>query len=122
MFDALSLHLRHILSSRCLGVFKLTKCSLGKLVRWSLVPASSNTRPPKPILVLQASTEAKHHPALLKALAAALKVDASQIVDFDLNVCDTQPGVIGGEKSIPVHMSCTQAQMLLLHAVTDLCI
>ena len=38
-----------------------------------------------------------HHPLLLTLLAKELGVDAASIVDFELNVCDTQPGVIGGE-------------------------
>ena len=39
----------------------------------------------------------KHHPALLRVLGQTLGLDPSAIVDFDLNVCDTQPGTIGGE-------------------------
>ena len=42
---------------------------------------------------------ARHHPALLAALAAELGVDPEAIADFDLNVCDTQPGVLGGVDS-----------------------
>lgn len=38
-----------------------------------------------------------HHPALLRLLASELKCSTSDIVDFELSVCDTQPGVIGGE-------------------------
>ncbi|KAK9905851.1 hypothetical protein WJX75_007577 [Coccomyxa subellipsoidea] len=37
-----------------------------------------------------------HHPALLRLLASELKCSTSDIVDFELSVCDTQPGVIGG--------------------------
>lgn len=37
-----------------------------------------------------------HHAALLRCLAKELKCEAGDIVDFELNVCDTQPGVIGG--------------------------
>ncbi len=38
-----------------------------------------------------------HHPALLRVLAKELNCSTEDIVDFELNVCDTQPGVIGGE-------------------------
>ena len=38
----------------------------------------------------------KHHPALLAAVADAAGVPVESIVDFDLNVCDTQRGAIGG--------------------------
>ena len=39
---------------------------------------------------------APHHPALLAALAAELRCEPSAMVDLELVVCDTQPGVIGG--------------------------
>ena len=41
--------------------------------------------------------EDKHHSSLLKVVADQLKCSPSDIVDFELNVCDTQDGVIGGE-------------------------
>lgn len=37
-----------------------------------------------------------HHPLLLAVLADQLNCDAHEIVDFDLEVCDVQPSVIGG--------------------------
>jgi hypothetical protein len=37
-----------------------------------------------------------HHPLLLEILAKELGVAVDDIVDFELNVCDTQDGVIGG--------------------------
>lgn len=37
-----------------------------------------------------------HHPLLLEILAKELDVAAEDIVDFDLSLCDTQAGVIGG--------------------------
>lgn len=40
--------------------------------------------------------EEKHHSLLVKAIADELQCSPSAIVDFELNVCDTQPGVIGG--------------------------
>lgn len=41
----------------------------------------------------------KHHSQLLAAVAAAAGVPADAIVDFDLNVVDTQAGVLGGAGS-----------------------
>ncbi|KAL6076631.1 Aspartyl aminopeptidase [Balamuthia mandrillaris] len=38
----------------------------------------------------------KHHPILLQLLAKEMGVEASQICDFDLSVCDTQPSCVGG--------------------------
>ena len=38
----------------------------------------------------------KHHAPLLAAVAAAAGVDPASIADFDLNLCDTQAGVVGG--------------------------
>jgi aspartyl aminopeptidase len=37
-----------------------------------------------------------HHPLLLAVLAEELGCDAHEIVDFELEVCDVQPSVIGG--------------------------
>ncbi|KAL4425327.1 hypothetical protein ABPG75_009343 [Micractinium tetrahymenae] len=42
------------------------------------------------------SAAARHHPLLLRLLAKELGCRPEDIVDFDLNVIDTQPGVIGG--------------------------
>ncbi len=41
-----------------------------------------------------------HHPLLLEILAKELGVKVEDIVDFELNVCDTQDGVIGGKLSL----------------------
>jgi hypothetical protein len=41
----------------------------------------------------------RHHPALLAALAAELRCSPGEIVDLELNVCDTQPGAIGGAQA-----------------------
>ena len=43
--------------------------------------------------------EEKHHSGLLQLVADQLKCSPSDIVDFELNVCDTQDGVIGGSLS-----------------------
>mmetsp|Transcript_39745 Transcript_39745/g.55187 ORF Transcript_39745/g.55187 Transcript_39745/m.55187 type:complete len:468 (+) Transcript_39745:63-1466(+) len=40
-----------------------------------------------------------HHPLLSKLLADALKCKAEDILDFELNVCDTQPSVVGGAEN-----------------------
>lgn len=42
---------------------------------------------------------ARHHPLLLRLLAKELGCGPEDIVDFDLNVVDTQPGVIGGGRA-----------------------
>lgn len=41
-------------------------------------------------------TVQKHHPTLLRMLATQLGCQVADIVDFELNVCDTQPGTLGG--------------------------
>ena len=46
----------------------------------------------------KADGPSSHHSALLDALAEAAGVEAGDIVDLELNCCDTQPGVIGGLK------------------------
>jgi hypothetical protein len=38
----------------------------------------------------------KHHPLLLSLLAEELGCGVGDIVDFELNLCDVQPGVVGG--------------------------
>ncbi|KAL3153468.1 hypothetical protein ABBQ38_011801 [Trebouxia sp. C0009 RCD-2024] len=43
-----------------------------------------------------AKFEEKHHSSLLQLVADQLKCSVTDIVDFELNVCDTQDGVIGG--------------------------
>lgn len=45
---------------------------------------------------LQGNPKPDHHPLLLDLLAKELGVDASDIQTFDLNLCDVQPGAIGG--------------------------
>ena len=57
----------------------------------------------KPILGLVASelnqtavTNKQNAPALLRVLAKELEVAAEDIMDFELCLCDTQPGAIGG--------------------------
>jgi aspartyl aminopeptidase len=49
---------------------------------------SSSSPPP--------SASDRHHPALVSAIASHLGVPPADIVDFDLNVCDTQPGAVVG--------------------------
>ena len=38
---------------------------------------------------------------LLQLLARELGSKPEDIVDFELNLCDVQPGTIGGESSLP---------------------
>lgn len=38
----------------------------------------------------------KHHPALLNVVAAELGCTPQDIIDFELNLCDVQPGQLGG--------------------------
>ena len=40
----------------------------------------------------------KHHALLLRLLADELGAEPADIVDFELNVCDTHAGVIGGAR------------------------
>jgi aspartyl aminopeptidase len=37
-----------------------------------------------------------HHAALLAMIAEQLGCAAEDVVDFELNLCDVQPGVLGG--------------------------
>ena len=37
-----------------------------------------------------------HHPLLLQMLAEALECAPSEVVDFELNLCDTQASCVGG--------------------------
>ncbi|KAF6734880.1 Aspartyl aminopeptidase [Oryzias melastigma] len=41
-------------------------------------------------------TAEKHHPALVKVLCSELGVDAEALMDFELCLTDTHPGVLGG--------------------------
>ncbi len=43
-----------------------------------------------------ADTADKHHTLLLSLVAEQLGCSPTDIVDFELNVCDVQPGVLGG--------------------------
>ncbi|EFA80282.1 aspartyl aminopeptidase [Heterostelium album PN500] len=45
----------------------------------------------------------KHHPLLLDILSKELHCAVGDIVNFDLSVCDTQPGTIGGALSEYIH-------------------
>ncbi|XP_060558739.1 aspartyl aminopeptidase-like [Ruditapes philippinarum] len=44
----------------------------------------------------QQSQKDKHHSLLVQLLCEELKVEADQLMDFDLHLADTQPAVIGG--------------------------
>jgi hypothetical protein len=63
---------------------------------------------------------ARHHPLLLRLLASELGCGPESIVDFDLNVVDTQPGVIGGAPPPPESLALGEpppawGQLLLPH-------
>lgn len=45
---------------------------------------------------LDGSNGTGHHPVLLKLIAEELGCGIEDIIDFELNLCDTQPGVIAG--------------------------
>lgn len=45
-----------------------------------------------------APASAKHHALLLELLSSQLGVAPSSIVDFELHVCDVQPGMLGGAR------------------------
>lgn len=47
---------------------------------------------------------AAHHPVLLDVLAKEVGCAPEDIVDLELNCCDTQPGVIAGIKDEFVHV------------------
>ena len=47
--------------------------------------------------------ETMHHPIILAILAEELKCEQDDIVDFELNVCDTQKSHHGGA-SIDIHL------------------
>jgi aspartyl aminopeptidase len=38
----------------------------------------------------------KHHPVLLALLAASMRCAVEDILDFELQLCDTQPAAVGG--------------------------
>ena len=68
----------------------------------------------------------RHHPLLLQMIADELKCDPSDIVDFDLQLCDTQPSAIGGAQNEFIYSgrldnlaSCFTSLQALLEASTD---
>ncbi len=54
--------------------------------------------------VVSASPQGKHHAVLLQLLARELGIKPEDIVDFELNLCDVQPGTIGGELLLDQHL------------------
>ncbi len=54
------------------------------------------------VLLQEKPLQPPHHPVLLKALAKELQCEPADIVDFELNLCDTVPGTIGGGLSSPL--------------------
>ena len=66
--------------------------------------------------------EEKHHSSLLQIVAAQLECSVSDIVDFELNVCDTQDGVIGGRILHKMHGVQTDIQHCSSNSWVLLCI
>lgn len=84
----LAIHLNREIGSEGFKANKQTQCTpiLSAAITDTLAkipPASS-------------SLSARHHPLLLNLLSKQLQCSADDIVDFELNVVDCQPGVIGG--------------------------
>ena len=52
--------------------------------------------PPAPCPAPDKANEAKHHAVLLTLLSDSLACSPADIVDFELQLCDVQPGVVGG--------------------------
>ena len=68
----------------------------------------------------------RHHPLLLKLIADEIDARRAVIVDFDLQLCDTQPSAIGGAQREFVYsgrldnlVSCYTSLHALLNASTD---
>ena len=68
----------------------------------------------------------RHHPLLLKLIADEIGCAPGDIVDFDLQLCDTQPSAIGGAQREFVYsgrldnlVSCYTSLHALLNASTD---
>ena len=47
----------------------------------------------------------KHHPVLLDLLAEALGCEREDVLDFELQLCDTQPSAVGGAKGCLLYTS-----------------
>ena len=68
----------------------------------------------------------RHHPLLLTLLAKELGCAPGDIVDFDLQLCDTQPSAIGGAQNEFIYSgrldnlaSCYTSLHALMNASTD---
>lgn len=68
--------------------------NLPLIMQWS---TSYNIQWIEYTVILQDSEDSQHHTLLIDLLAEELGAKPEEIVDFELNVCDTQPGVIGGK-------------------------
>ncbi|GBG00409.1 aspartyl aminopeptidase-like, partial [Raphidocelis subcapitata] len=58
--------------------------------------ADAPAAPPADAAAASASAAPRHHAAMMELIAEAARAPASDIVDFEVNVCDVQPGVLGG--------------------------
>lgn len=54
---------------------------------------TNGSSPPAP---LPGNVKDNHHAALLALIADQLGCSVEDVVDFELNLCDVQPGVLGG--------------------------
>jgi len=68
----------------------------------------------------------RHHPLFLKLIADELSCEPGEIIDFDLQLCDTQPSAIGGVKNEFIFsgrldnlVSCYTSLRALVETTTD---
>lgn len=66
--------------------------TLGKAPKPAPAATNGTSAPP----VAAADVTSNHHALLLELIAAELGCQPTDIVDFELNLCDVQPGVLGG--------------------------
>lgn len=74
----------------------------GKDASTAAAAATTSNAPAPPAAASSTSKgaeAAKHHSLLLEMIASELGVSQDDILDFELNVCDVQPGSIGGARS-----------------------
>jgi aspartyl aminopeptidase len=75
----------------------------------------------------QTDAESKHCPVLLELLAEELRCDPRDVLDFELQLCDVQPSVIGGARNEFVFsgrldnlQSCHASLCALINASTEM--
>ncbi|KAI3434924.1 hypothetical protein D9Q98_002978 [Chlorella vulgaris] len=98
----LAIHLQRDLSTAGFNPNKQTQCtpllatSISK--KLSAAPAGDGVAPAAAVAAAAGDQglAARHHPLLLRLLSKELGCEVDDIVDFELNVIDTQAGVVGG--------------------------